>query len=170
MTLEESRKTLFQKKLWNLEHSEKEWKKLIMESVGLSKYRNLLLSNGLSDPLWNIIMDYVQISPPKINRIEKTDYCSLRYDNIVKICDLCDIKYDDLLFIAYSYIRDKYRDKYICYSSICKTCFYKNIPRNNKINDMLDYSHKYIKFSYKTSATWHNMLVWLGFVDFDHIE
>lgn len=167
MTLEDSRKSLFVQELINSKSNKKEWDRLILNTTGLSKFINLLSFCNVNDSIWNIIMEYVQISFPII----KHWYCSevLTDDfGYYKQCYTC-LTFSQLILIGHTVIGG---GRYYC-SMICGSCINRRISSGlgdkKKVYKMLTAIGDEPKRIGNLIREYRDKLAWLGFIDFDYV-
>jgi hypothetical protein len=168
MTLVDSRKALFNCELNLLSYDKKEWKKLTLVSIGISKYENLLLQFDVSDSLWNIVIDYISVDIPHHQHARIYPGQIGYYD---RTCMKCSKKSGQLIMMS-SEINPSVRSdikKY--YTVVCYPCVYKIIPDEINVMMMIKYLECYynLKMSLLPSK-WLNIITWLGCADYEYIS
>lgn len=181
MSAHDSRKALFNNIILSIGGNKKEWEKLTMLSVGLSKYENLLSQYSINDNIWNIVIDYVQIAFPKYRKC-KYSYPKYHLDTDDIYCDICEKIYGWLIMVYSTYSPETGNARY--YSIICDSCIIKNITgvrrKKDNIAKMIklivcDVSGTYSnnKLCYISDIlpqTYSGILKWLGYGDFQSIR
>lgn len=176
MTSHDSRRALLKSILCEFSNNTKEWERLTMHSVGLSKYENLLNQYGIRDNIWNIVMQYTQIQFPK------TQSSSVARSDMT--CNTCDMCFGWLVWFGFN-IRNQYNVVYQYQNSImCSFCIIKNISgiycTERDVENMIklfvcDASGAYKKDSTESISDrlpnpFAEMIKWLGYGDFEKIQ
>lgn len=161
MTSKQSREALFTRALIGLDYNIKEWKRLTMELVGLNRYQNLLSEYNICDPLWNIVMNYIQINVPSHH------YTDSKYSDFKMICGICHIIHEQTSsprnIIMYNRISNiKY------YTVICYSCILNESSDRSNMKSILKYLETWrTQSKYEDISEWINTKRWLGCIDYE---
>ena len=176
MTSYDSRRTLLKNILCDFGGNIKEWERLTMHSVGLSKYENLLNQYGVRDNIWNIVMEYTQIPFPKTQS-------GILFRNGT-YCDTCNTCFGWLIWFELN-IRNQYGKVYQYINSImCDSCVTKNISgiyyTQKDVENMIRLFVRDAAGTYKKDSAasisdilpnpFGEMIKWLGYGDFEKIQ
>ena len=166
--MKQSRKSLFKKRLVTDITIEKEWYKLILNDIGLSKFINLLLKHKINDNIWNIIIEYVTPQFPvfmKCRIISYTGYYGDISDG-AKVCYQCKDTSRSLIANT-RLLHNSY------YSIMCAKCINNIASSSTKyrrnVHKLTTLYNKFTEIS-SLSPELRNILTWIGFIDFDYIH